>query len=295
MELHNSPLSEMGCLGFEYGYSQEAPETLVLWEAQFGDFANGAQVIIDQFIVSGLAKWGQTSRLTLLLPHGYEGSGPEHSSARLERWLQLAAEGNIRIANPTTPAQYFHLLRRQARIAKQRPLVVMTPKSLLRLQQATSSVDELASGRFQPVLGEPGVDPERVTRLILCSGKMYYDLVGHSTRAEQSNVAVGRVELLYPFPQAEILTLVEQYPRLTEVVWVQEEPRNMGARAHMSPRLLQILPDHLDFGYIGRPERAASGEGYPIAHAQEQNRIVCTALDIAESVTQYPRKLPGER
>jgi 2-oxoglutarate dehydrogenase E1 component len=295
MELHNSPLSEMACLGFEYGYSQEGPETLVLWEAQFGDFVNSAQVIIDQFIVSGLAKWGQTSRLTLLLPHGYEGSGPEHSSARLERWLQLAAEGNIRIANPTTPAQYFHLLRRQARIAKQRPLVVMTPKSLLRLQQATSSVEELASGRFQPVLGEPGVDPERVTRLILCSGKMYYDLAGHSTRGEHPDVAIGRVELLYPFPQAEILQLVEQYPRLTEVVWVQEEPRNMGARAHMSPRLLQILPEHLEFGYIGRPERAASGEGYPIAHAQEQNRIVCTALDTAESVTQYPRKLPGER
>ncbi|MBV9414246.1 MAG: multifunctional oxoglutarate decarboxylase/oxoglutarate dehydrogenase thiamine pyrophosphate-binding subunit/dihydrolipoyllysine-residue succinyltransferase subunit, partial [Solirubrobacterales bacterium] len=156
MELHNSPLSEMGCLGFEYGYSQEAPETLVLWEAQFGDFANGAQVIIDQFIVSGLAKWGQTSRLTLLLPHGYEGSGPEHSSARLERFLQLAAEGNIRVANPTTPAQYFHLLRRQARVAKQRPLVVMTPKSLLRLPQATSSLRELAEGRFQPVLSEGG-------------------------------------------------------------------------------------------------------------------------------------------
>ena len=159
MELHNSPLSEMACVGFEYGYSQEAPETLVLWEAQFGDFVNGAQVIVDQFIVSGLAKWGQTSRLTLLLPHGYEGSGPEHSSARIERFLQLAAEGNIRVANPTTPAQYFHLLRRQARIAKQRPLVIMTPKSLLRLPQATSTVDELAEGRFEPVLAEPGVDP----------------------------------------------------------------------------------------------------------------------------------------
>ncbi len=180
MELHNSPLSEMGCLGFEYGYSQEAPETLVLWEAQFGDFANGAQVIIDQFIVSGLAKWGQTSRLTLLLPHGYEGSGPEHSSARLERFLQLAAEGNIRVANPTTPAQYFHLLRRQARVAKQRPLVVMTPKSLLRLSQATSTVRELCEGRFQPVLAEAGFggDPAEVKRLILCTGKIYYELAG---------------------------------------------------------------------------------------------------------------------
>ncbi len=293
MELHNSPLSEMACVGFEYGYSQEGPETLVIWEAQFGDFVNGAQVIIDQFIVSGLAKWGQTSRLTLLLPHGYEGSGPEHSSARLERFLQLAAEGNIRVANPTTPAQYFHLLRRQARIAKQRPLVVMTPKSLLRLNQASSRIEELAEGRFQPVLADPEVDPQEVTRLILCSGKIYYDLIAHASRAMQ--VAVGRVELLYPFPQAEILRLAESYPHLTEVVWVQEEPRNMGARAHMSPRLLQILPEHLHFGYIGRPERAASGEGYPVAHAMEQDRIVATALDLGQPVSQYPRKLPGER
>ena len=157
LELHNSPLSELACMGFEYGYSQEAPETLVLWEAQFGDFVNSAQVIVDQFITSGLAKWGQTSRLTLLLPHGYEGSGPEHSSARLERFLAVAAEGNIRVASPTTPAQYFHLLRRQARIAKQRPLVVMTPKSLLRLPQATSTIADLAEGtQFQPVLAEPG-------------------------------------------------------------------------------------------------------------------------------------------
>jgi 2-oxoglutarate decarboxylase len=295
MELHNSPLSEMACLGFEYGYSQEGPETLVLWEAQFGDFVNGAQVIIDQFITPGLAKWGQTSRLTLLLPHGYEGSGPEHSSARLERWLQLASEGNIRVANLTTPAQYFHLLRRQARIAKQRPLVIMTPKSLLRLPQANSRLDELASGRFQPVLADATVDPTRVTRLILCSGKIYYDLIGHEDRKNRPGVAIGRVELLYPFPQAEILELTERYPNLTEVVWVQEEPRNMGARAHMSPRLLQILPEHLQFGYIGRPERAASGEGYPIAHAIEQNRIVSTALDLDAPVSQYPRKLPGER
>jgi 2-oxoglutarate dehydrogenase E1 component len=295
MELHNSPLSEMACLGFEYGYSQEGPETLVLWEAQFGDFVNSAQVIIDQFIVSGLAKWGQTSRLTLLLPHGYEGSGPEHSSARLERFLQLASEGNIRVANCTTPGQYFHLLRRQARIAKQRPLVIMTPKSLLRLPQATSRIEDLSEGRFQPVLAEPGVDPGQVTRLILCSGKIYYDLIGHADRKDKPQVAIGRVELLYPFPQAEILQLAASYPNLTEVVWVQEEPRNMGARAHMSPRLLQILPEQLHFGYIGRPERAASGEGYPVAHADEQNRIVSTALDLGQPVSQYPRKLPGER
>jgi 2-oxoglutarate decarboxylase len=295
MELHNSPLSEMACVGFEYGYSQEGPETLVLWEAQFGDFVNGAQVIIDQFIVSGLAKWGQTSRLTLLLPHAYEGSGPEHSSARLERFLQLAAEGNIRVAYPTTPAQYFHLLRRQARIAKQRPLVVMTPKSLLRLPQAASSVSELVEGRFQPVLGDSAIDPEQVTRLVLCTGKIYYDLLASATREENPGVAVGRVELLYPFPQAELMALVATYPKLEEVVWVQEEPRNMGARAFMSPRLLQVLPEHLQFGYIGRPERAASGEGYPIAHATEQHRIISAALDLSINVSQYPRKLPGER
>jgi 2-oxoglutarate dehydrogenase E1 component len=295
MELHNSPLSEVACVGFEYGYSQEAPETLVLWEAQFGDFANGAQVVIDQFITPGLAKWGQTSRLTLLLPHGYEGSGPEHSSGRVERFLQLAAEGNIRIANCTTPAQYFHLLRRQARIAKQRPLVIMTPKSLLRLPQAVSRLEDLAEGRFQPVLAEPGVDPEAVTRLLLCSGKMYYDLTGHGARKDSPSVAVGRVELLYPFPQAEILELVGSYPRLEEVVWVQEEPRNMGARAHMSARLRQILPLEVEFGYIGRPERAASGEGYPVAHAHEQDRIIVTALDTSRRASQFPLKQPGER
>jgi multifunctional 2-oxoglutarate metabolism enzyme len=295
MELHNSPLSEVACVGFEYGYSQEGPETLVLWEAQFGDFVNAAQVIVDQFIVSGLAKWGQTSRLTLLLPHGYEGSGPEHSSARLERFLQLAAEGNIRVANPTTPAQYFHLLRRQARIAKQRPLVIMTPKSLLRLPLAASRVDELTEGRFQPVLPDPSADPEQVTRLALCTGKIYYDLIGHAANQENPGVAVGRVELLYPFPQSELLSLVESYPNLREVVWVQEEPRNMGARAFMSPRLLQVLPEALQFGYIGRPERAASGEGYPIAHATEQSRILTTALDLKQPVSQYPHKLPGER
>ena len=295
MELHNSPLSEMACVGFEYGYSQEAPETLVLWEAQFGDFANGAQVMIDQFIVPGLAKWGQTSRLTLLLPHGYEGSGPEHSSARLERFLQLAAEGNIRVANLTTPAQYFHLLRRQARIAKQRPLAIMTPKALLRLPAAASRIEDLAEGRFQPVLAEPGIDPGGVTRLLLCSGKIHHDMVAHQARQDNPGVTVGRIELLYPFPQSEILRLIASYPNLREVVWVQEEPRNMGARAYMSPRLQQILPEHLGFGYIGRPERAASGEGYPLAHQREQNRIVTTALDLSLEVSQYPRHEPGER
>jgi 2-oxoglutarate dehydrogenase E1 component len=296
MELHNSPLSELACMGFEYGYSQEAPETLVLWEAQFGDFVNSAQVIVDQFIASGLAKWGQTSRLTLLLPHGYEGSGPEHSSARLERFLSLAAEGNIRVANLTTPAQYFHLLRRQAKIAKQRPLVIMTPKSLLRLPQASNLVEDLAEdSRFEPVLPEPGVREESVTRLVLCTGKIYYDLAGHSERKDSERIAIGRVELLYPFPERSIMDLMARYPKLEEVVWVQEEPRNMGARAHMFPRLMQIMPEQMHFGFIGRPERASPGEGYPAAHITEQSRIVRTALDLGVPVSQYPKKTPGER
>ena len=296
LELHNSPLSELACMGFEYGYSQEAPETLVLWEAQFGDFVNSAQVIVDQFITSGLAKWGQTSRLTLLLPHGYEGSGPEHSSARLERFLVVAAEGNIRVASPTTPAQYFHLLRRQARIAKQRPLVIMTPKSLLRLSQATSSITDMAEGtHFQPVLAEPEVQDEQVTRLVLCTGKIYYDLVGHPERKSHPGLAVGRMELLYPFPEGQILKLMGSYPNLTEVLWVQEEPRNMGARAHMFPRLMQIMPEMLALGYVGRPERASPSEGYPAAHISEQNRIVTTAINLDQPISQYPRKTPGER
>jgi multifunctional 2-oxoglutarate metabolism enzyme len=296
LELHNSPLSELACMGFEYGYSQEAPETFVLWEAQFGDFVNSAQVIVDQFIVSGLAKWGQTSRLTLLLPHGYEGSGPEHSSARLERFLAIAAEGNIRVASPTTPAQYFHLLRRQARVAKQRPLVIMTPKSLLRLPQATATIADLAENtRFHPVLAESGVDDAHVTRLVLCTGKIYYDLVGHPDRPAHTGLAVARVELLYPFPEGQILEVIRRYPNLREVVWAQEEPRNAGARAHMFPRLMQIMPEGIHFGFIGRPERASPGEGYPAAHISEQNRIVTTAIDLDEPISQYPRKTPGQR
>ena len=204
MELHNSPLSEMACVGFEYGYSVEAPETLVLWEAQFGDFANGAQVMIDQFITPGLAKWGQTSRLTMLLPHGYEGAGPEHSSARIERYLQLAAEGNIRVANCSTPAQYFHLLRRQARIAKQRPLILMTPKSLLRLPAAASHLADLTEGRFQSVIADPAADPEKITRLLLCSGKIYYELAARKAKDNRDDVAIVRLEQLAPLPRRRL-------------------------------------------------------------------------------------------
>ena len=281
-ELHNSPLSEVACLGFEYGYSVQAPEALVLWEAQFGDFVNGGQVVVDQFLVSGLAKWGQTSRLTLLLPHGYEGSGPEHSSGRVERFLQMAAEGNIRVANCTTPAQYFHLMRRQGLMDKRRPLVVMTPKSLLRHPAATSHVDELTRGEFRPVLDDPTLPGERdhVRRLVLCSGKVYYDIVTHEARRQAGHVAVARVELLYPFAEAELVDLMESYPALETVVWVQEEPRNMGARAIMEPRIAGVVPQGVRYEYEGRTFRASPGEGYPAAHTTEQSRIVREALDV---------------
>jgi multifunctional 2-oxoglutarate metabolism enzyme len=283
-ELHNSPLSEQACLGFEYGYSVQAPDALVLWEAQFGDFVNSAQVTIDQFLVSGLAKWGQTSRLSLLLPHGYEGSGPEHSSARIERFLQAAAEGNMRVANCTTPAQYFHLLRRQALVSKPRPLILMTPKSLLRLPAATSTLTELAEGAFQRVIDDPRLagdaDRDRVTKLVLCSGKVYYDIAGHENREEPDHIAVARVELLYPFPQSELTELMESYPNLERVVWVQEEPRNMGPRAFMRRRMAGILPERLAYDYVGRQLRAAPGEGYSAAHKREQARIVRVALDL---------------
>ncbi|HXF95537.1 MAG TPA: multifunctional oxoglutarate decarboxylase/oxoglutarate dehydrogenase thiamine pyrophosphate-binding subunit/dihydrolipoyllysine-residue succinyltransferase subunit, partial [Gemmatimonadales bacterium] len=282
-ELFNSPLSELACLGFEYGYAVQAPEALVLWEAQFGDFANGAEVIIDQFITAGLAKWGETSRLTLLLPHGYEGQGPEHSSARLERFLALGAEGNMRVANCTTPAQYFHLLRRQARHATLRPLVLMTPKSLLRLPAATSRLEDLARGRFDPVLDDPTASDrrERIRRLLLCSGKVYYDLLASEHAARASHIAIARVELLYPFPAGELKALVSRYPNLTEVVWVQEEPRNMGARKFVLPKLReQVVPEGVAIRDVSRPERSSPAEGYPAAHQAEQARIVRAAFAV---------------
>jgi len=277
-ELYNSPLSEYACLGFEYGYAVEAENALVLWEAQFGDFANGAEVVIDQFLIAGLAKWSETSRLTLLLPHGYEGQGPEHSSARLERFLALGAEGNIRVANCTTPAQYFHLLRRQALHTEIRPLVVMTPKSLLRLPAAASQLDDLVLGKFRAVLWDRDRTwPEKVTRLVLCSGKVYYDIVASPRRPEAANVKIGRVELLYPFPASEIGEYARRYPNLKEVVWVQEEPRNMGARKFVMPKIRDVLPPGVTLLDVSRPERSSPAEGYPAAHKVEQERIVAAA------------------
>jgi multifunctional 2-oxoglutarate metabolism enzyme len=280
LELHNSPLSETACLGFEYGYSAASPESLVLWEAQFGDFGNAAQVIIDSFIASAEAKWGQTSRLTMLLPHGYEGAGPEHSSARIERFIQLAAEGNIRIANPSTAAQYFHLLRRQAHIRKARPMVVFTPKGLLRLPRASSRLEELTSGSFRFVLDDPRAADRKkgVERLVICSGKIYYDIEAAPKREEVERVAIARVELLYPFAKEQLNELIASYPNLKEIVWVQEEPRNMGAWSVMQRRMPELLPEGVELGYVGRPPRASPGEGYAVAHTKEQERIVLTAL-----------------
>jgi 2-oxoglutarate dehydrogenase E1 component len=279
-ELYNSPLSEIACLGFEYGYSAATPSALVLWEAQFGDFANAGQVIVDSFIVSGEAKWGQTSRLTLLLPHGYEGSGPEHSSARIERFLALGAEGNIRVANPSTAAQYFHLLRRQALIRKPRPLIVFTPKGLLRLDRAAASPQELTDGHFRFILDDPAAAErrEKVERLVLCTGKFFWDMDASERRGAAENVAIARVELLYPFAKEQLAEVIASYPNLKELVWTQEEPRNMGAWKVMSRRLPEVLPDGVELGYVGRPTRASPGEGYSVSHAREQERIVLTAL-----------------
>jgi len=279
-ELYNSPLSEIACLGFEYGYSAANPNALVLWEAQFGDFANAAQVIIDSFIVSGESKWGQTSRLTLLLPHGYEGSGPEHSSARIERFLALGAEGNIRIANPTTAAQYFHLLRRQALIKKPRPLIVFTPKGLLRLERATAGLEDLTDGELHFILDDPTAEGrrEKVERLVLCTGKVYFDMDGNERREAAENVAIARVEVLYPFAKEQLERVIASYPNLKEIAWVQEEPRNMGAWKVMSRRMPGVLPEGVALTYVGRQGRASPGEGYSGAHAREQERIVLTAL-----------------
>jgi 2-oxoglutarate dehydrogenase E1 component len=280
--VHNSPLSEAAPLGFEYGYSVHAPETLVLWEAQFGDFVNAGQVAIDQFIASARAKWRREPSLVLLLPHGHEGQGPEHSSARPERFLQLATEDNLRIAYPTTAAQYFHLLRAQAATLRdaRRPLIVMTPKSLLRHPRAGSGLADLAEGGWRPVLDDPMAAERRaaVERLLLCSGKVAVDLA--TTEREGIDwVAIARLEQLYPFPAEAVARLLDGYPRLGEVVWVQEEPRNMGAWTYAALWLAKTLAARgLPLRYIGRPEHAATAEGDAVAHAAAQARIVEAAL-----------------
>ncbi len=277
-EAYNSALSETAVMGFEYGFSVAATDTLTLWEGQFGDFANVAQPIIDQFLAADHAKWAQSSGLVLLLPHGYEGQGPEHSSARLERFLQLCAEGNMRVAYPSSPAQYFHILRRQAFHKRRRPLVLMQPKSLLRLAQAASHVKDLADGTvFQPVIDDPQGASKRakVRRLIFCTGKIYYDLLA---KGIPKSAAVVRVEELYPWPHEMIAKVVDSYPEIDEVAWVQEEPKNQGAWSFVAPRLRVSTGNALVIKYYGRQERASPAEGYPADHAAEQARIVDEAL-----------------
>ena len=276
-EIFNSPLSEVAVLGFEYGYSVAAADTVVIWEAQFGDFANVAQPVIDQFIASDHAKWGQTSGIVLNLPHGYEGQGPEHSSARLERYLQLCAEHNMHVAYPSTPAQYFHILRRQARIAPRRPLVLMQPKSLLRLPAAASHLADLTGGSFRPVIDDPSVEGTRaeVKRLVFCSGKIYYDLIA---APRDAGIAIVRVEELYPWPHEAIAAVLDGYAGVEEVVWAQEEPKNMGAWSFVSPRLRGAVGNATPIRYVGRPDRASPAEGYQSAHTAAQAGIVAEAL-----------------
>jgi 2-oxoglutarate dehydrogenase E1 component len=280
--IYNSPLSEIAVLGFEYGYSVNSVDALVLWEAQYGDFANVGQPMIDQFIVSGQAKWGQTSGLVLLLPHGYEGQGPEHSSARLERYLQLAAHENVRIANLTTAAQYFHLLRAQAALKdNKRPLVIMTPKSLLRHPMAASRLEDLTEGAFRPVLDDEGAREraESVERLILCSGKIYTELAGSEYREEAVDTAIARIELLYPFPEDRVREVIDGYPNLREILWVQEEPKNMGAWMFVEPLLREIAGGELPVLYVGKPPRPSPAQGSAKFHKQEHADIVRSAFE----------------
>ena len=281
-DIYDSLLSEEAVLAFEYGYGTTSPRTLVVWEAQFGDFANGAQVVIDQFVVSGEAKWTRMCGLVMLLPHGYEGQGAEHSSARLERYLQLSAEHNIQVCMPTTPAQIFHMLRRQVIRPLRKPLVALTPKSLLRHRLAVSTLEDLTDAGFRPVLGEvDDVDPTGADRLVLCSGKVYYDLLEERRESALTNVAVVRLEQLYPFPEQELGETIAGYGSLKSVVWCQEEPQNQGAwysSQHHIRRVLQRHDPALELDYAGREAFAAPASGYRARHVERQRRLVHDAL-----------------
>ncbi len=272
----DSVLSEEACVGFEYGYSTAEPNALVIWEAQFGDFVNGAQVVIDQFISSGEVKWGRQSGLTLMLPHGYEGQGPEHSSARLERFLQLAADNNMQVVQPTSAAQIFHLLRRQMIRLFRKPLVIMTPKSLLRAKDASSDLSELAKGEFRTVIGEVDskIDVKSVTRVIGCSGKVYYDLVNARREREEGNVAIFRIEQLYPFPHKALAAELKRYPSATEIVWCQDEPANQGPWFYVQHHILENMTDGQKLAYAGRTASASPAVGYYAKHAEQQKALI---------------------
>ncbi|CBA16165.1 2-oxoglutarate dehydrogenase E1 component [Xanthomonas albilineans] len=274
----DSLLSEEAVMGFEYGYSTTDPNALCIWEAQFGDFANGAQVVIDQFIAAGEAKWGRIAGLSLFLPHGYEGQGPEHSSARLERFLQLCALENMLVCVPTTPAQAFHMIRRQMRMSTRKPLVVMTPKSLLRHKLAVSSLKELADGEFQHLIPDSKAEPKKVKRVIACSGKVYYDLLEDQLKRGQEDVAILRVEQLYPFPRALLAAELKRYGNATDLVWCQEEPQNQGAWYQIKHHLQACLADGQSLHYAGRPRSPSPAAGHLAEHLEEQLKLVADAL-----------------
>ena len=280
--IYDSLLSEEAVLAFEYGYATTMPRGLVIWEAQFGDFANGAQVVIDQFITSGEHKWQRLCGLTMLLPHGYEGQGPEHSSARLERFLQLCAEHNIQVCVPTTPAQVFHMLRRQAIRPLRKPLIVMSPKSLLRHKEAISTVDELAGGRFHNILDETDdLDRDKVQRVILCSGKVYYDLRAARRERGIDNIAIVRIEQLYPFPEDDLLAVLANYPNIADAVWCQEEPMNQGAWYSSQHHMRRVLFKHKQgvyLHYVGRDSSASPAAGYMALHLEQLEAFINTAL-----------------
>ena len=274
----DSVLSEEAVLAFEYGYSTAEPNSLVIWEAQFGDFVNGAQVVIDQFISSGEVKWGRQSGLVMMLPHGYEGQGPEHSSARIERFLQLAADNNMQIAQPTTAAQIFHLLRRQMIRPFRKPLVIMTPKSLLRNKEATSSLEELARGEFRTVIGDDAAAADKVRRIVACTGKVYYDLLAARAERGLENTAIIRIEQLYPFPHKAFAAEIKKYPTLTEIVWAQDEPQNQGAWLSVQHHLLENMTTGQKLGYAGRPASASPAVGYYAKHAEQQKALLDSAF-----------------
>ena len=279
----DSTLSEEAVLAFEYGYSSSAPETLVIWEAQFGDFANGAQVVFDQFLSSSEAKWGRYCGLTVLLPHGYDGQGPEHSSARLERFLQLCAQENIQVCMPSTSAQMFHLLRRQMLRPYRKPLIVMSPKSLLRNKLSCSPIQSFSESQYQLVIDEiDELDPQAVTRLLFCTGKVYYDLLRARRENHLHQVAIARIEQLYPFPKQEIESILQQYPNLKEVLWVQEEPKNQGSWYYMQSRgtMIGVLADHIQYGYAGRPHSASPAVGTMSLHLEQQRQLIADALQL---------------
>jgi 2-oxoglutarate dehydrogenase E1 component len=275
----DSVLSEEAVLGFEYGYATAAPDELVIWEAQFGDFANGAQVVIDQFISSGEAKWGRLCGLVMMLPHGYEGQGPEHSSARLERYLQLCAQYNMQVVVPSTPAQMFHLLRRQMVRAHRKPLIIMTPKSMLRHKESVSSLEDLAHGEFQTVIGETeDIDPKKVGRLILCSGKVYYDLLARRRELGTTDTAIVRLEQLYPFPHDALQAQVDRYGKATEIMWAQEESGNQGAWHRIQHYLMRHMRPDQVLAYALRPSSAAPAVGYLALHNQQHKELMDAAF-----------------